>query len=68
MNSLPEKCLAVFRLSRIDGLKNREIAEQLGISIKAVEKHISKALQIYRDNFSDYLPIHILLLVLGGMK
>ena len=68
MNSLPEKCLAVFRLSRINGLKNREIAEQLGISIKAVEKHISKALQIYRDNFSDYLQIHILILVLGAMK
>jgi RNA polymerase sigma-70 factor (ECF subfamily) len=60
MNSLPEKCLTVFRLSRIDGLKNREIAELLGISIKAVEKHISKALQIYRDNFSDYLPISTL--------
>ena len=68
MNSLPEKCLAVFRLSRIDGLKNREIAEQLGISLKAVEKHISKALQIYRDNFSEYLPLHIVLLVLSGIK
>jgi RNA polymerase sigma-70 factor (ECF subfamily) len=68
MNSLPEKCLAVFRLSRIDGLKNREIAEQLGISLKAVEKHISKALQIYRNNFSDYLPLHIVLLVLSGIK
>ena len=68
MNSLPEKCLAVFRLSRIDGLKNREIADQLGISLKAVEKHISKALQIYRDNFSDYLPIHILLLVLSRIS
>lgn len=68
MNSLPEKCLAVFRLSRIDGLKNREIAEKLGISLKAVEKHISKALQIYRNNFSDYLPLHIALLVLGGIK
>ena len=68
MNSLPEKCLAVFHLSRIDGLKNREIADQLGISLKAVEKHISKALQIYRHNFSDYLPLHILLLVLSGIK
>jgi RNA polymerase sigma-70 factor (ECF subfamily) len=68
MNSLPEKCLAVFRLSRIDGLKNREIADQLGISLKAVEKHISKALQIYRNNFSDYLPLHIVLLVLSGIK
>ena len=68
MNSLPEKCLAVFRMSRIDGMKNREIAEQLGISLKAVEKHISKALKTYRDNFSEYLPLHLVLLVLGGIK
>lgn len=68
MNSLPEKCLTVFRLSRIEGLKNREIADQLDISIKTVEKHISKALQIYRDNFSDYLPFHIMLLVLSELK
>lgn len=54
MNSLPDKCRAVFNLSRIDGLKNREIADQLGINIKTVEKHISKAMQIYRHNFADY--------------
>lgn len=68
MNSLPDKCLTVFRMSRFDGLKNREIAEQLNISVKAVEKHISKAMQIYRQNFADYLPLHIVLLVLAGLK
>lgn len=68
MDSLPDKCLDVFRMSRIDGLKNREIADHLGISVKAVEKHISKALQIYRYNFSEYLPLHIFLLVLGGWQ
>lgn len=68
MSSLSDKCLSVFRLSRIDGLKNREIAEQLGISIKAVEKHISKAMKIYKQNFADYLPLQIILLVLGGLK
>lgn len=68
MDSLPDKCLTVFRLSRIDGLKNREIAEKLNINIKSVEKHISKAMQIYRVNFADYLPLHIILLVLGGLK
>lgn len=64
--SLPNKCLVVFKLSRLEGLKNREIAEQLGISIKAVEKQISKAMKIYRHNFADYLPMHIILLTLGG--
>ncbi len=68
MNSLPDKCLKVFRMSRIEGLKNREIADKLEISIKSVEKHISKAMQIYRKNFASYLSLHIILLVLGGLK
>lgn len=64
MNSLPDKCRTVFRMSRIEQLKNREIAAQLGISIKAVEKHISKATKIYRHNFSEYLSMYIFILVL----
>jgi RNA polymerase sigma-70 factor (ECF subfamily) len=67
MESLPAKCLTVFRLSRVDGYKNREIATQLRISIKSVEKHLSKALLIYRRNFADYLPLQIILLVLDGI-
>lgn len=67
MESLPNRCLAVFRLSRLEGMKNLEIAAHLGISIKAVEKQISKALQIYRHNFADYLPLHIILLVLSDL-
>ncbi|WP_286847207.1 RNA polymerase sigma-70 factor [Proteiniphilum sp. UBA5463] len=47
---LPDKCKQVFLLSRHDDLKNREIAEKLNISIKTVEKHISKALQTIRDH------------------
>jgi len=68
METLPDKCFAVFNMSRIEGLKNREIANQLGISIKAVEKHISKAMKIYRRNFADYLPLHIILLILKGFR
>jgi RNA polymerase sigma-70 factor, ECF subfamily len=68
MNSLPDKCLTVFRMSRIEGLKNTEIADHLKISVKAVEKHISKAMRIYRGNFADYLPIQIVLLVLEVLK
>jgi RNA polymerase sigma-70 factor, ECF subfamily len=68
MDSLPEKCRAVFRMSRIDGLKNQEIADQLGLSIKTVEKHISKALNVYRGKFSGYLPFSVILLILQGLK
>ncbi|WP_321288724.1 RNA polymerase sigma-70 factor [uncultured Sunxiuqinia sp.] len=68
MDSLPEKCGLVFRKSRVEGLKNKEIAEQLGMSLKNVEKHISKALTVYRNKFSGYLPIAIILLVLKNLK
>ena len=48
MDSLPPKCRTVFSLSRYSGLTNKEIAEELDISIKAVEKHIGKALKELR--------------------
>ncbi len=64
MNSLPEKCRIVFRMSRIEGLKNQEIADRLNVSIKAVEKHISKALSVYRERFGGYVPMSVILLVL----
>lgn len=46
--SLPEKQREVFILSKIEKKKYREIAEQLDISIKAVEKRMHKALVVIR--------------------
>ncbi|MDX9884013.1 MAG: RNA polymerase sigma-70 factor [Prolixibacteraceae bacterium] len=68
MDELPEKCRVVFRMSRIEGLKNQEIADRLGLSIKTVEKHISKALEVYRKKFAGYLPMSVIILVLQGLK
>lgn len=45
LDTLPQRTADIFRMSRYESLKNREIAQQLGISITAVEKHISKALK-----------------------
>lgn len=53
IESLPEQCRKVFILSRKYELKNREIAEELGLSVKTVEKHISKALAILRLSLKD---------------
>lgn len=59
MELLPPECKKVFMLSRIQNLKNREIAEKLGLSIKTVENQIGKALKIFRVNFKDYLTLLI---------
>ncbi len=50
---LPTQCGNIFRLSRFKQLKNKEIAEQLGISIRTVETQISKALRILRERFKS---------------
>jgi len=41
---MPEKWRVVFLMSRTEELKNREIAERLGLSIKAVEKRMTSAI------------------------
>lgn len=51
--SLPETQREVFLLSRIEKMKYKDIATQLGISIKAVEKRMHKALIIMREEIGD---------------
>lgn len=46
---LPEGAREVFLMNRIDGLKYREIADLLGISQKAVEKRMHRALLTLRE-------------------
>ncbi|WP_239541267.1 RNA polymerase sigma factor [Cryomorpha ignava] len=46
---VPDGAREVFLMNRIDGLKYREIAEMLGLSMKAVEKRMSRALAILRE-------------------
>ena len=59
LSNLPNKCQEVFRLSRIDHLSNREIAEKLDISSKTVEGHITHALKYLRSNLADFITILI---------
>jgi len=61
VKNLPEHCRIVFEMSRFDEMKNREIAEKLGISQKTVEAHLTKALKILRNELRDYLPVIVAL-------
>lgn len=63
IESLPEKCKEVFMLSKMEGLKNREIAEKLQINIKNVERHLARAMKTFREKFPGELPIILFLLV-----
>ena len=63
LNSLPEKCKAVFNLNRYEGKSYAEIAENLSISIKTVEVHMSKALKVLREDLKEYLTILILIIL-----
>lgn len=46
---MPARCQEVFLLSRVKGMKHHEIASLLGISVKAVEKSIARALAVCRQ-------------------
>lgn len=55
LNELPNNCQTIFKLSRFHGLKYREIALKLSISIKTVEANMNKALKYFRENMKDYM-------------
>ncbi len=61
INTLPEQCRMVFKLSRFEEMKYAEIAEHLGISIKTVENHMGKALKLLREQLKDYLAAIVIL-------
>jgi RNA polymerase sigma-70 factor (ECF subfamily) len=57
LKQLPEQTRLIFQLSRIENKTASEIANDLGISIKTVEYHMSKSLSVLRKNLKDYLPV-----------
>lgn len=61
LDSLPERCREVFIKSRIEGLKYKEISEELGISVNTVENQMVTALKKLRVELKDYLPLLLFL-------
>ena len=59
IQTLPPKCRAVFQLSRYEELTYKEIADQMGISIKTVENQMGKALRILRERLQGYLHLFL---------
>ena len=59
LSELPERCRIAFEYSRLEGLTYTEIAQKMGISVKAVEALISRSLKILRLRLKDYLPFFL---------
>lgn len=55
LDQLSPRCREAFLLSKYNKLKYKEIAEEMGISVKTVEIHISRALSVLRKNLSSFL-------------
>jgi RNA polymerase sigma-70 factor (ECF subfamily) len=65
LSKLPPRSREIFELSRLNGLTNQEISDQLKISKRTVELQISNALKVLRKELSDFLPIWLVIWLLG---
>ncbi|WP_218598131.1 RNA polymerase sigma-70 factor [Polaribacter sp. NJDZ03] len=65
IEDLPEKTRIIFVKKRFESKKNQEIADELNITLKTVEAHMTKALKILRVKLSDYLPLILVAITLS---
>ena len=63
MNELPEQCRTIFQMSRYEGMKYQEIADEMGLSVKTIENQMGKALKLLRIKLVEFLPLFILSLI-----
>jgi len=57
VKDLAPECKKIYLMSRAEGKKHHEIAEELSISIKTVETQINRALKKFRLELSDYMVV-----------
>jgi len=62
---LPEKCRQIFKLRFHQQLSNKEIAEQLGISVSTVENQINKAIKLLRFSLNQQA---LVVLIITGLS
>ncbi len=64
--NLPPQQQQAFRLKRYEGKKNKEIAEIMGIAVKTVEMHLSKALLKLREDLKSSVGDFLFFLLVGS--
>lgn len=61
LEKLPEKCKKVFELSCLEGMKYKDIAEDLQISINTVKSQRARAIELLKNDLKDHPFFQILL-------
>jgi len=51
IDTLPEKCKIIFKMSRNDGMSANQIANELNLSPRTIETQIGKALKVLKKHF-----------------
>lgn len=60
LRSMPAQTRDILIRSRYRSQSNKEIAAELGLTVKSVEYHITKALRLLRTALKDYFPLWML--------
>lgn len=61
LETLPDRCRKIFIMSKLEGKKQKQIAEELHISINTVESQMAIAYKKLREELNDYLPFFMIL-------
>lgn len=64
LDTLSEKCRTIFIMNKIEGKKQKEIAQELNISINTIETQMGIAYKKLRIELKDYFPILLFILCL----
>lgn len=65
INQLPKKCCEIFILCRFEGLKYKQVAEKLNISVKTVEMQMGIALKKLRKNLYNNNSINLFAILIS---
>ena len=65
IGKLPGQCRKIFEMSRMEGMTNSEIAEDLNLSKRTVETQISKALKTLRAQLQEFFPAFLFIMFLN---
>lgn len=60
-NKLPENYRTVFIKSFFEGKTHTEIAEEMNLSVKSINRYKQKTMELLRNELKEYMPLLLLL-------